>query len=252
MINFVGAGCGAADLITLRGKRLIEEADVIIYAGSLINKELLSFSKKDAKLYDSAHMHLEEIMGIMINSERCALKVVRLHSGDPSLYGAICEQMNVLDEAGIEYSICPGVSSLSGAASVLKKEYTPAELSQTVIISRVQGNTMVPERERISRLALHHATMVFFLSANLLDKLTKELIEGGYKEDEPAAIIYKATWPDELIINCTIGTIDKSAKDAGIYKTALICIGDFLKGKGEKSKLYSKDFSTEYRNGVNK
>lgn len=252
MINFVGAGCGAVDLITLRGKRLIEEADVIVYAGSLINKELLNFAKKDVVLYNSALMNLEEIMEVLIKSEREGKKVVRLHSGDPSLYGAISEQMQLLDAAGIEYEICPGVSSLSGAASALKKEYTPAEVSQTVIITRVEGKTKVPKLENVAALAKHHATMVFFLSIGLLEKLEKELISGGYSPDEKAAIIYKATWPDELIINCTISTLAASAKEANITKTALICVGDFLEGKGEKSKLYSKDFETEYRNGSNK
>ena len=252
MINFVGTGCGAVDLITLRGKRLIEEADIIIYAGSLINKELLNFSKKDCVLYNSALMNLDEIMNVMIEGEKNNKKVVRLHSGDPSIYGSICEQMQILDDNNISYEICPGVSALSGAASSLKKEYTPAEVSQTVIITRVEGKTKVPELENVASLAKHHSSMVFFLSTGLLNKLTKELIKGGFSPSDPASIVYKATWPDEIIINCTIEELEKKALENNITKTALICVGDFLKGKGSKSKLYSKDFTTEFRNGSKK
>ena len=247
MIHFVGAGCGAPDLITLRGKKHIENADVIVYAGSLVNKELLQFAKKDCAIYDSSKMTLEEIIKVIAAAEREGLYVVRLHTGDPSLYGAIGEQMQELDRLGIEYDITPGVSAFSGAAASLKAEYTLPDVSQTVIITRAAGRTGVPGSEDLRSLASHGATMVLYLSAGLLDKVASDLIAGGYDAATPAAIVYKATWADEKICRCTVGTLKQAAEAAGITKTALIVIGKFLDGSFSHSRLYDPGFSTEFR-----
>lgn len=247
MVHIVGAGCGAADLITLRGKKYLEEADIVIYAGSLINRELLDFTNEKCKLYDSAKMTLEEIMDVVKGGERDGKMTVRLHSGDPSLYGAIGEQIREFEKLGIEYDITPGVSALCGAAAVLKTEYTLPDVSQTVIISRVSGNTPVPEKEEIRSLAAHRATMVLFLSTGLLEKAEQELIRGGYEEKTPAAIVYKATWDDEKICRCTVSTLKKTADENGIKRTALIVVGDFLESDFKRSHLYDGHFSTEYR-----
>ena len=247
MVHFVGAGCGAPDLITLRGKRLLEEADVIIYAGSLVNPQLLDYAKPQAALYDSARLTLEEVLDIICRAEEQGLTTVRLHSGDSSLYGAIKEQMHPLDEKGIPYDVCPGVSSFCGAAASLKAEYTPAGVSQTVIISRMQGRTAVPEKESIASLAAHQATMVLFLSTGLLPQLSQELIRGGYSPDAPAAIVYKASWEDEKICRCSIADLAKTAEENGIRKTALITVGGFLEDEYLRSRLYDPTFSTEFR-----
>ncbi len=248
MIHFVGAGCGAADLITLRGKKLIEEADVIVYAGSLVNPELLSWKKADCAVYDSAKMTLEEIFAVMQEAEKEKKTTVRLQTGDPSLYGAIREQMDLLDEAGIEYDYCPGVSSLNGAAAALKMEYTLPDVSQSVVITRVAGRTPVPERESVRSFAAHRATMVLFLSAGLLDKAEEELISGGYSPDTPAAIVYKASWPDERSYLCTVGTLAATARENKVSKTALIIVGDAVAQSGyRRSDLYRPDFSTGFR-----
>lgn len=252
MINFVGAGPGAPDLITVRGMNLIKEADVIIYAGSLVNKEILNWAKKECKIYDSSKMTLEETITVMKTAEEESLKTVRLHTGDPSLYGAILEQMNALDELEIKYDYCPGVSSMFGAASALKTEFTPAEVSQSVIITRAEGRTPVPEKESIRSFAVHNATMVIFLSAGLTEKVSRELIEGGYDKNTPAAIVYKATWPDEKVVYTTVEKLAESAKENGINKTALIVVGDFLKRKASRSKLYDPVFTHEFRKGVDK
>ena len=247
MIHFVGAGCGAPDLITLRGKKHIENADVIVYAGSLVNKELLQFAKKGCAIYDSSKMTLEEIIKVIAAAEREGLSVVRLHTGDPSLYGAIGEQMQELDRLGIEYDITPGVSAFSGAAASLKAEYTLPDVSQTVIITRAAGRTGVPGSEDLRSLASHGATMVLYLSAGLLDKVASDLIAGGYDAATPAAIVYKATWADEKICRCTVGTLKQAAEAAGITKTALIVVGKFLDGSFSRSRLYDPGFSTEFR-----
>ena len=247
MIHFVGAGCGAPDLITLRGKKHIENADVIVYAGSLVNKELLQFAKKDCAIYDSSKMTLEEIIKVIAAAEREGLSVVRLHTGDPSLYGAIGEQMQELDRLGIEYDITPGVSAFSGAAASLKAEYTLPDVSQTVIITRAAGRTGVPGSEDLRSLASHGATMVLYLSAGLLDKVASDLIAGGYDAATPAAIVYKATWADEKICRCTVGTLKQAAEADGITKTALIVVGKFLDGSFSRSRLYDPGFSTEFR-----
>ena len=247
MVDFVGAGCGAADLITLRGKRLIENADVIIYAGSLVNPELLQYAKAECEVFNSAYMTLDEVISVMENAEKTGKKTVRLHTGDPSVYGAIREQMDRLDKLSIAYEICPGVSSFCGAAAALKAEYTLPGVSQTVIITRMAGRTAVPERESIERLAAHGSTMVIFLSAGMLSELSRRLLCGGYRSETPAAIVYKASWADEKICRCTVATLPETAEKNGIKKTALITVGEFLGSDYELSRLYDKSFETEFR-----
>jgi len=247
MVDFVGAGCSAADLITLRGKRLIEEADVIIYAGSLVNPELLGYAKNGCQVHNSAYMDLDKVIEVMVKAESEGKRTVRLHTGDPSLYGAIREQMDRLDKLGIEYNVCPGVSSFCGAAAALKAEYTLPDVSQTVIITRMAGRTPVPEKESIESLADHHATMVIFLSTGMLKELSERLISGGYSPDSPAAIVYKASWEDEKVMRCTVSQLAETAEKNGIRKTALITVGDFLGDDYSLSKLYDKTFETEFR-----
>ena len=248
MIHFVGAGSGAEDLITVRGSRLLGEADVIIYAGSLVNPQLLNYKKDGCAVYDSAKMTLEEVIAVMKEAEEKGLTTVRLHTGDPCVYGAIREQMDLLDEAGIRYDYCPGVSAFCGAASALNLEYTLPGISQTVIITRMAGRTPVPEKEEIAKLAAHQSTMVIFLSTGMLEALSERLIAGGYSEQTPAAIVYKATWPDERSYICTVGTLAQCAKDNNVTKTALIIVGDTVAQTGyNRSELYHPAFSTEFR-----
>ena len=247
MIHFVGAGPGAADLITVRGAELLRKADVIIYAGSLVNPALLEYSKEGCRIYNSAVMTLEEVIEVMKDAESAGLDTVRLHTGDASLYGAIREQMDQLDALGIGYEDVPGVSSFSGAAAALNAEYTLPGISQSVVITRMAGRTPVPDRESIRSFAEHHCTMVIFLSTGLLEDVSRELTEGGYGSDEPAAIVYKATWPEEQVFRCTVGTLAQTARDNQITKTALICVGGFLGSEYERSKLYDPSFTTEFR-----
>ncbi len=247
MVHFVGAGSGAADLITVRGQKLLMEADVIIYAGSLVNPEHLEIAKKECVIYDSASMTLEEVVAVMREAETAGKTTVRLHTGDPSIYGAIREQMDLLDEDGISYDVVPGVSSCFGAAAALKAEYTLPDVSQTVIITRMAGRTPVPEKEEISLLAAHQATMVIFLSTGLLEPLKERLLAGGYQKDTPAAIVYKASWPDEKVFRGTVDTLPQIAKENNITKTALILVGDFLGDTYERSKLYDPAFTHEFR-----
>lgn len=247
MVNFVGAGSGAADLITLRGKRLIESADVIIYAGSLVNPELLNYAREGCEVHNSAKMTLDEVIEVIKHAEQRGLMTVRLHTGDPSLYGAVREQFDRLSALGIEYEVCPGVSSFCGAAAALKAEYTLPDVSQSVIITRMAGRTAVPERESIESFAAHNATMVIFLSAGMTAELSERLISGGCSPETPAAIVYKATWDDQKIVRCTVGTLPKAAKENGISKTALITVGNFLENNYSLSRLYDEGFSTEYR-----
>lgn len=246
----MGAGPGAADLITVRGLKLLEKADVIIYAGSLVNPELLKYARQECEIYNSAYMTLEEVIGVIKNAEAKKLVTVRLHTGDPSIYGAIKEQMDELEVLNIDYDVCPGVSSLFGAAASLKCEYTLPDVSQSVIITRAEGRTAVPEREKLKELARHQSTMILFLSSGLAHKVSEELIEGGYREDCPVAVVYKATWIDERIIKTTLKELPKAMMDADISKTALIIVGYVLGAKYERSKLYDKTFSTEYRQAV--
>ena len=251
MIHFVGAGSGAPDLITIRGKKFLEEADVIIYAGSLVNPQLLDYAKEGCQIYNSAKMTLEEVLDVMREAEKAEKMTVRLHTGDPCLYGAIRVQMDVLDEEGVSYDYCPGVSSFCGAASALNLEYTLPEVSQSVIITRMAGRTPVPEKESIESFAAHQATMVVFLSTGLLEELSKRLIEGGYSKDTPAAIVYKATWEDEKSFVCTVGTLAQTAKENQITKTALMIIGEAVAHSNyERSKLYDPGFTTEFRKGT--
>ena len=247
MVHFVGAGCGAVDLITVRGARLLGEADVIIYAGSLVNPELLEYAKPGCEIHDSARMTLEQVMSVIESAEARGKTTVRLHTGDSSIYGAVREQFDALDARGIGYDVCPGVSAFCGAAASLRAEYTLPDVSQTVIITRMEGRTPVPERERIRALAVHGSTMVLFLSAGLLDGLQVELIAGGYSPDTPAAIVYKASWPDEKICRCTVGTLSKTAQENGISRTALILVGGFLGADYARSKLYDPGFTTGFR-----
>ena len=237
MVYFVGAGSGAPDLITVRGARLLNQADQIIYAGSLVNPELLDYKKESAVVYDSAKMTLEEVVEKIQEAESTGKMTVRLHTGDPCVYGAIREQMDELDKLNISYKVCPGVSSFCGAASALNLEYTLPGVSQ--------------ERESIASFAAHHATMVIFLSAGMLKKLSEELIKGGYEADTPAAIVYKATWPDEKRVVCTVATLAEAAERENIKKTALIIVGDVTAQAGyERSRLYAPEFTTEFRQGT--
>lgn len=245
MVYFVGAGSGAVDLITVRGQRLLQQADVVIYAGSLVNKELLQETKEGCEIHNSAKMTLDQVIEVMeANKEKL---IVRLHTGDPSIYGAIREQMDRLDELGMQYEVCPGVSSMCGAAAALKAEYTLPNVSQTVIITRMAGRTPVPEKESIALLASHHATMVIFLSSGMTAQLKEELLKGGYEKTTPCAIVYKATWDDQKVIRGVLEDLPKMAADNGITKTALIVVGDFLGDDYELSKLYDPTFATEFR-----
>lgn len=247
MVHFVGAGCGAPDLITVRGQRLLKQADVIIYAGSLVNPQLLNNAKLGCEIYNSAEMTLEQVISTIQKAEANGKTTVRLHTGDPSIYGAIREQIDLLNESGIRWDVTPGVSSFCGAAAALGAEYTLPKVSQTVMITRMEGRTPVPEKEEITKLAAHHATMVIFLSAGMTEKLSERLIEGGYRPDTPAAIVYKASWPDEKTILCTVKELPIKAKEHQITKTALILVGDFLGTEYERSKLYDPSFATEFR-----
>lgn len=247
MIYFVGAGSGAPDLITVRGAKLLGEADVIVYAGSLVNPALLDYKKQDCEVYDSARMTLEEVIAVMAPAAQAGKNVVRLHTGDPCVYGAHREQMDELDKLGIPYEVCPGVSSFCGAAAALKAEYTLPNVSQTVILTRMEGRTPVPESERIEALAAHGATMVIFLSAGRLEKLSQRLLAGGYAPDTPAAIVYKATWPDERIVRTTVAGLAEAGARAGITKTALITVGGFLGEEYGRSRLYDPSFATGFR-----
>ena len=247
MIHFIGAGPGAADLITVRGARLLGEADVIIYAGSLVNPALLDYKKEGCAVYDSASMTLEAVIAVMREAEAKGWDTVRLHTGDPSLYGAIREQMDALDGLGLPYDVTPGVSSFSGAAAALEAEYTLPDVSQSVIITRMAGRTPVPEGEKLSKLAGHGCTMVLFLSTGLLEEVERELMEGGYPPDTPAAIVYKATWPEQAVYRCTVSTLAATAREHRVTKTALITVGGFLGDQYDRSKLYDPAFTHGYR-----
>ena len=248
MIHFIGAGPGGADLITVRGARLLGEADCIIYAGSLVNPALLDYKKDACTVYDSAGMTMEQVIAVMAENEKAGKTTVRLHTGDPCLYGAIREQMDELDRLGLSYDDTPGVSSFCGAAAALNAEYTLPEVSQSVIITRMAGRPPVPEGEQLRKMASHGCTMVLFLSTGLLEDVERELLAGGvYTADTPAAIVYKATWPEERVFRCTVGTLAKTAKENHITKTALITVGGFLGADYERSKLYDPAFTHGYR-----
>ena len=251
MVHFVGAGSGAVDLITVRGARLLGQCDVVIYAGSLVNPEVLQYCKPSCQVHDSAKMTLEEVIDVIVRAESQGLTTVRLHTGDSSIYGAVHEQFAELDKRGIDYDVCPGVSAFCGAAAALRAEYTLPGVSQTVIITRMEGRTPVPEAEQLEKLAAHGATMVIFLSIGLVDKVQQALLEsGGYRPDTPAAVVYKATWPEQKVVRCTVSTLAEETRKNGITKTALIVVGDFLGENYERSKLYDPAFTTEFRQGT--
>ncbi len=251
MVHFVGAGPGAADLITIRGKKLLEKADVIVFAGSLVNPELLLYAKEDCEIYDSKELNLDEVIEIISRADNEGKDIVRLHTGDPSLYGAIREQMDILDLKGISYETVPGVSSFCGAAAALNMEYTLPGITQSVIITRMEGRTPVPEKESVEALSSHGATMVFFLSTGDLKGLSERLKNAGLSGDTPCAIVYKATWADEKKFICDLDSLYETADKNGIKKTALVIVGRTVLQSGyEKSRLYAPDFSTEYRKGT--
>ena len=248
MVHFVGAGSGAADLITVRGAKLLGEADVVIYAGSLVNPALLDYTKPGCEIHDSAKLTLEEVIVLIEKAEAEGKTTVRLHTGDSSIYGAVREQMDALDELGIPYESCPGVSACFGAAASLNLEYTLPGVSQTLIITRMEGRTGVPQKESIESLAAHQASMAIYLSTGMLRELSRRLIVGGYAPDTPAALVYKATWPEEEAYICTVETLAQVAEEHGIKKTALVLVGDVIThGNYQKSRLYAADFSTEFR-----
>ena len=253
MVYFVGAGTGAVDLITVRGMRLLEKADVIIYAGSLVNTDLLDYAKKDCQIHNSARLTLDEVIDIMKKASEEDKTIVRLHTGEPSIYGAVREQMDELDKLGIEYESCPGVSACFGAAASLNLEYTLPDISQSLIITRMEGRTKVPPRESIESFAAHQASMAIYLSTGMLEELSRRLLAGGYREDTPAALVYKATWPEEEKYICTVKTLAETAREHKITKTALVLVGDVIGHRNyEKSRLYAPDFSTEYRQAKEK
>ena len=247
MIHFVGAGPGAPDLITLRGARLLEEADVVIYAGSLVNPALLDLCREDCAVHDSSCMTLEEVVEVMRESDQEGKNCVRLHTGDPSLYGAHREQMDELDRLGIDYDVVPGVSSLMGAAAALRAEYTLPGVSQSVVVTRMEGRTPMPRGEGLASFAAHGCTLALFLSAGLLESAQRELLAGGYDADTPAAVVYRATWPDEAIYHCTVGTLAACAREHGVTRQALVTVGEFLGPLRERSRLYDPSFSHGYR-----
>ena len=247
MVHFVGAGSGAVDLITIRGAKLLGEADVVIYAGSLVNPELLNYCKEDCEIHDSAKMTLEQVIAVIQKSEAAKKTTVRLHTGDSSIFGAVREQFDELIRLGIAYDVCPGVSSFCGAAASLITEYTLPDVSQTVFITRSAGRTPVPDGQSIRELAAHQATMVLFLSTSLTEKLQAELLSGGYPGETPVAVVYKATWPEEKIFRCTVDTLHKTVTENGLTKTSLIIVGNCMGDKYDRSLLYHPGFTTEFR-----
>ncbi|HLN90022.1 MAG TPA: precorrin-4 C(11)-methyltransferase [Candidatus Binatia bacterium] len=249
-VVFIGAGPGDPELITIKGRKWLEQADVVIYAGSLLNPEYLKYCKKGAELHDSAKMSLPEVQKVMTTGVRADKLVARVHDGDPSFYGAIQEQMTFLDKEGIEYFRIPGVSCLQGGAAALNRELTLPNISQTVIITRPEGRTPVPEAESICKLAAHQATMVIFLGTQHIARVVEELQKGGYPKDTPAQVVYKATWPEQKILKGTLSDIVAKVKAAGITETALIFVGRVLDPQAyDLSKLYDPKFTTGFRKG---
>lgn len=251
-LYFIGAGPGDPELITIKGRRIISEADVIIYAGSLVNPEILKYSKKGAEIYNSATMNLDEVLEVSLAALKDGKVVARVHTGDPAIYGAIQEQMDGLRAAGIsedQFEVIPGVSSFLATAAALKQEYTLPSISQTVIITRMEGRTPVPPKEKLSLLAAHQATMCIFLSVHAIEEVMATLKEGGYPADTPVAIVAKATWPDQRIFRGTIDTIAGILKEAGVVRQAMIVVGKVLDTDYELSKLYDSKFTTMFREG---
>ena len=248
MVYFIGAGAGDPELLTIKGKRIIDSADVVIYTGSLVNKEILKDVMPAARIYNSASMTLDEVISVIVAAEDKGLVTARVHTGDPSIYGAVREQYDALDRLGIKYETVPGVSSFLAAAAALKTEYTLPGVTQTVILTRMAGRTPVPEKEKLSSLASHGAAMVIFLSVSMIDDVCGELRE-CYASDTPAAVVYKASWRDEKIIRGTLFDIAEKVRSEGITSTALIAVGGFLGDEYELSKLYDSTFIHGYRNG---
>ena len=248
-VYFIGAGPGDPQLITVKGKKIVEKADVIIYAGSLVNREIINCHKEGAEIYNSASMNLDEVMEVTVTAQKAGKLVARGHTGDPSIYGAIREQMDVLDEHGIEYEVIPGVSSFVAAAAAIKKEFTLPDVSQTVICTRLEGRTPVPETESLESLASHKCSMAIFLSVQMIDKVVKKLLK-HYDESTPIAIVQKASWKDQKIAMGTLGNIEEIVKKEKITKTAQILVGNFMGNEYSKSKLYDKTFTHEYRKGI--
>ena len=248
-VYFIGAGPGDPELLTIKARKIIETADVIIYADSLINPEICNYSKKGAEIHRSASLSLEETQQIISQAVQEGKTVARLQSGDPGIFGAINEQMALLDEQGIEYTVVPGVSSLFAAAAALKSELTIPELSQTVIITRLEGKTPVPAGESLRSLAVHQATLAVFLSISMIELVESELLAGGYVPDTPVAVVYRASWPDQKICRTTLNNLARKVKESGITRQALILVGGFLdaRNKGAKSKLYDRNFKHGYR-----
>jgi len=250
MISFVGAGPGDVDLITVKGRKLMEEADVVIYAGSLVAKEHMDFCKEGTEIYNSASMTLEDVIEVMERAEKEGKNTVRLHTGDPAIYGAIREQMDILDSKKISYQVIPGVSSFTAAAASIKKELTLPDVTQTIMLTRIEGRTPVPEREKLSKLASHKTSMAIFLSVQDIDRVVAELLEGYEDENTPVAVVYKATWEDEKVILGSLKDIAEKVKKEGVNKTAQILVGNFIEGAYERSKLYDPSFTHEYREGI--
>ncbi|MBI5416411.1 precorrin-4 C(11)-methyltransferase [Candidatus Poribacteria bacterium] len=249
-IFFIGAGPGDPELLTLKAKKIIEKADIIIYAGSLVNKRVLKYAKKSAELHDSAKMSLDDVTRVIESAKSNVKIIARVHSGDSSIYGAIQEQMDWCDKKKIRYSVIPGVSSFQAAAAALKQEYTLPDISQTIILTRISGRTKVPNREDIEELSKINATMVIFLSVQEIEKVVEKL-KAGYNDDTPVAVVEKASWHDERIIKGTLKDIVKKVKKIGIDRQALIIVGNVLKKKNyEKSKLYDKNFEHGFRRGT--
>lgn len=244
---FVGAGPGDRELITLKGYRLLQQAQMVIYAGSLINTELLEYCPVDAEYYDSAELHLTQILDLMEAGIKAGKTVVRLQTGDVSLYGSVREQGEELTRRGIAWQVVPGVSAFLGAAAELGVEYTVPEVSQSLIITRLEGRTPVPEREQLESFARHQTSMAIYLSVQRINRVAERLIEGGYPAQTPVAVIYKATWPESRTVRGTLADIAVKVRDADIHKTALILVGAFLGEEYHYSKLYAADFSHEYR-----
>lgn len=247
-VYFIGAGPGDCELITLKGHRILSQADVVIYAGSLINHDLLNYCKPGVVCHDSAGLNLEEIVNLMVEAIEDDKLVVRLQTGDLSLYGSIREQLEELAKYNIGFISVPGVSSFLGAASQLGVEYTVPEVSQSLIITRMAGRTPTPVLESLESFAAHRTSMAIFLSVQDMTQVVDKLVKGGYPVTTPAAVIYKATWPDEKSVRGTLADIADKVSQAGIRKTALILVGDFLGEEFFYSKLYAADFSHEYRN----
>lgn len=254
VVYFIGAGPGDTELITVKGARLLREADVVVYAGSLVDRELVGVYAPDAEVWDSAGMTLEETTRVLVQTAVDGRRAVRLHTGDPSIYGAIQEQMAELDRAGVPYEVVPGVTSAFAAAASLKQELTLPEVSQTVIITRLEGRTPVPERERLAEVARLGTTLVIYLSVSMIDRVVADLLRGAYCADTPVAVVCRASWPDEMIIEGTLGDVAAKVNAAGIDRQAVILVGDVLRARREgmkaRSLLYDSEFSHGFRDGI--